>query len=188
MGRFTLALLAALSLAACTTGPDPAGEVRARAWAQVLDRTEITRVDNATLEAVASTPLIGGGEGVEIALLTRVAGEAVALGAPRFAITFVSYDEIGLGGDGFATPDARWVGTYADLLEARSELFGDVNGGSFERVTAVVRLLGAGEAPDRPAFDAADLYETLLSQRIEQRNIRPRRRLDVPLPRITFER
>ena len=188
MGRLLLASLAAVILAACTTGPDPQGEVRARAWSQVVDRTEVLRLDNATLEASASTPLIGGSEGVEIALLTRVAGEAVALGAPRFAITFVAYDEIGLGAERAATPDARWIGTYADLLQARAELFGEPGGVGFERVTAVVRLLGPNEAPDRPAFDAEDLYETLLTQRIERRGITPRRRLDVPLPRVTFER
>ena len=187
MGRFLLASLAALSLSACTTGPDPQGEVRARAWEQVVDRTEVLRLDNATLEASASTPLIGGGEGVEIALLTRIAGEAVSLGAPRFAITFVDYDALGFGGDVAAAPEARWIGTYADLLQARAELFGEAGGG-FQRVTAVVRLLGPDEARDRPAFAAEDLYETLLSQRIEERGIRPRRRLDVPLPRITFER
>ena len=188
MGRLLIASLAALLLAACATGPDPRGEVRARAWGQVLDRTEVTRLDNATLQATASTPLLGGGEGIEIALLTRIAGEAVALGAPRFAITFVDYDEVGLGGAAPAAPDARWIGTYAGLLQARAELFGEGGGVGFERVTAVVRLLGPNEAADRPAFDADDLYETLLSERIERRGIRPRRRLDVPLPRIRFER
>ena len=187
MGKKHLAPLAVLLLSACTTGPDPEGETRARAWGQVLDRTDLIRLDNATLEATASTPLLRGSEGLEIALLTRIAGEAVALGAPRFAITFVNYDEVGLGAGGFAAPDARWIGTYADLLQARAELFGD-GGIGFERVTAVVRLLGPNEALDRPAFEAGDLYETLLSQRIEQRNIAPRRRLDIPLPRITFER
>ena len=183
-----LAPLAAILLAACTTGPDPEGEVRARAWGQVLDRTDLVRLDNATLEASASSPLLRGGEGLEIALLTRIAGEAVSLGAPRFAITFVDYDEVGLGAGDLAAPDARWIGTYADLLEARADMTGGEGGGlGFDRVTAVVRLLGEGEAADRPAFDANDLYETLLTQRIERQGLRPRRRLDVPLPRIRFE-
>ena len=181
-------LAAALILAACTTGPDPEGEVRARAWSQVLDRTEVIRLDNATMEATASTPLLRGSDGVEIALLTRIAGEAVALGAPRFALTFVTFDSIGLPGDPISAPEARWIGTYADLLEARADMTGGEGGGlGFDRVTAVVRLLGEGEAADRPAFDANDLYETLLTQRIERQGLRPRRRLDVPLPRIRFE-
>ena len=182
------ALVLAATLTACASPADPAGQVRARAWGQVLDQTEVTRVSSRTLRAQASTPLFRAGDDMEIALLTRVAGEAVRLGAPRFAITFVEYDETSLLGGGYTAPDAGWIGTYADLLEARAraDYDGSLGGGiGFEDMTAVVRLLADGEAPDREAFVSADVYETLLAARIDGQDLRPRRRLR--LPKVRFE-
>lgn len=183
-----LAACLAAALGACATPADPAGQVRARAWGQVLGQTEVARIDSQTLRAQASTPLFRAGDDMEIALLTRVAGEAVRLGAPRFAITFVEYDEVSLLGGGYTAPDAGWIGSYSDLLEARAraDYDGSLGGGvGFEDMTAVVRLLADGEAPDREAFVSADVYETLLAARIDGQDLRPRRRLR--LPRIRFE-
>ena len=181
-------ILPALALAACVSPPDPAGQVRASAWDQVLGQTEVTRISSRTLRAEASTPLFRAGDEMEIALLTRVAGEAVRLGAPRFAITFVEYDEKTLLGGGYTAPDAGWIGSYSDLLEARAraDYDGSLGGGvGFEDMTAVVRLLADGEEPGREAFVSADVYETLLAARIDGKDLRPRRRLR--LPRVRFE-
>ena len=188
--RSALAVLACLlgtaALPGCVSPADPAEQVRARAWDQVTDRTEVTRVDSRTLRAKAHTPFLGGDD-LEIALLTRVAGEAVRLGAERFAITFVEYDELSLGGADTIAPDAGWIGTYADLLEARAraDYDGSLGGGlGFESVLVVVRLLGEGEEDGRDAFVSADVYDTLLAQRIDEKDLRPRRTLR--LPRIRF--
>ena len=184
--RALLAAPLALACAACVSAPDPAEQVRARAWSQVLGQTDVTRIDAGTMKARASRPFLRAGDDMEIALLTRVAGEAVRLGAPRFAITFVEYDEAGLFGGDYAFPDKGWIGTYGDLLAARAR--SDYDGSltddlGFKEMVVVVRLLRDDEAMDRPAFRAEDVYETLLAERIDGRDIRPRRRL----PRIRFE-
>ena len=185
--RLPVLALAALA-AACVSPPDPAGQVRARAWNQVTDQTEVTRIGGDTLRVQASTPFLSGGDDMEIALLTRIAGEAVRLGAAEFALTFVAYDETKILGSGYAAPGGGWIGTYGDLLDARAEADYDGSLGSglgFEEMTVVVRLLEEGEAAGRPAFVSADVYETLLAARIDGKNLRPRRRLR--LPQIRFE-
>ena len=181
-------LLLPAVLTACVSPADPAGQVRARAWNQVLGQTEVTRIDASSLRAEASTPFFRANDDMEIALLTRIAGEAVRLGAPRFAITFVEYDETSLLGGGYTAPDAGWIGTYADLLEARAraDYDGSLGGGiGFEDMTAVVRLLAEDEEAGREAFVSADVYETLLAARIDERDLRPRRKLR--LPKLRFE-
>lgn len=183
-----LLLTAACSLSACVSPADPAGQVRERAWTQIVGQTEITRVSATAMRAEASTPLLRGGDEMEIALLTRIAGEAVRLGSPRFVITFVEYDEKRLLGGGYSFPDERWIGSYADLLaaRARADYDGSLGGGiGFERMTAVVRLLADGEVSDREAFVSADVYETLLAARIDNKNLKAKRRLR--LPRLRFE-
>ena len=175
-----------LVCAACVSAPDPAEQVRAKAWSQVLSQTDVMRIDAATMKARASRPFLRAGDDMEVALLTRISGEAVRLGAPRFAITFVEYDESGLFGGGYAFPDEGWIGTYGDLLAARART--DYDGSltdsfGFKEMVVVVRLLRDDEAADRPAFRAEEVYETLLAARIDERDIRPRRRL----PRIRFE-
>lgn len=186
--RFRLAALclaaASAALSACATGPDPVGEVRARAWDQVRDRTDVTRLGLSTLRVEAQTPLLGSTDDMEAAMLTRAAGEAVALEAPRFAITFVDYEEQSLGALRLSTPEAGWIGTYEDLLEARAEA-GVGEGVGLRRVTAVVRLLGADEEADRQAFQSEAVYELLLQDRIDRKDVKPGRRLR--LPRLRFE-
>lgn len=182
-------LLAACLLSACASSPDPVGETRARAWGQVLDQTSVTRMGGATLRATADTPLVRTVDEMELALLARIAGEAVALGAPRFVITFVDYDEasLGFGGD-HGSGEAGWIGTYADLLEARSDADydGSLSGAvGYKSMTAVVRLLAEGEEPGLPAFEAQGLYEALLADRIERGGVGPGRRLR--LPRLRFD-
>lgn len=183
-----IAILSLVLAAACASPVDPVAETRAKAWGQVEAQTDVTRMGGATLRVTADTPLIRTADEMELALLTRIAGEAVALGAPRFAITFVDYDEagigkaLGLGGD-YASSEASWIGTYADLLEARADA--DYDGSlsravGYKSMTAVVRLLAEGEEPGLPAFAAEDLYEALLADRIERGGIRPGRRLKLP--------
>jgi hypothetical protein len=178
-----LAVLA-LFLAACATVEDPVGSQRRTAWTQIVGQTEVIRLGGGTLRVEADTPLFRSVEEMELALLTRVAGEAVAAGAPRFAITFVDYEDGGLGLlPDFERPEAGWIGTYADLLEARaqSDLDGSLGGAAgFKSMTAVVRLMEEGEEPGLPAFDSVATYEALLADRIERRGIAPKRRVKLP--------
>ncbi len=184
--RKCLSMTILLLLAACATGPDPVGEMRGRAWSQIVDQTDVVALGGPTLRITASTPLFRSTNEMELALLTRAAGEAVAAGAPRFVLTFVNYDEVGLGEllvPDLSVPESGWIGSYADLLEARADL--DLDGSlsgpfGYRNMTTVVRLLGEGEDADRPAFASEDTYEALLGGRIERRNIRPRRRLRLP--------
>lgn len=188
MGRietFTLGLMT-LTLSACVTGSDPEAEKAARAWDQVLRDTRAVPIGRDRLRIEASTPFVQELSVLDYTALGRAAGEAIRAGADRFAITYVDYDgdplasflvpEVGLGETG-------WIGTYEDLLAARdmgdlTSSVGDLVG--YRKVAMVVVLLDEGERTDLPAFEAGPLYESMLHERIDRKNIKPKRRLSLP--------
>lgn len=187
-----LAVVALALCAACTTGPDPEAERRARAWDQILRDTTAVRIGEDRLRVEASTPLVQELAVLDYTALSRVAGEAVKAGAPRFALVYVDYD-----GDPIASllvpqaglNEATWIATYEDLLAARdlADVTGSVNGLLGRRTVAMVAvLLDEDERADMPAFDAAPLYDSLLTERIERKGIEPKQRLR--LPRLSFTR
>jgi hypothetical protein len=184
--RIVLASLILSALAACTTGPNPEDEVRAKAWSQVVRETDVTDVGNGRLRIAASTAFAAREGALEADLLARASGEALRRGAPRFAIVFLKYDDSGLGDllmPSFADAERGWIGTYEDLLATRADVDpdGSLDGRyGFKRMTAVVRLLAADEEAGRSAFDADGTYVSLLADRAERRRIRPSRRLDLP--------
>ena len=180
-----LPLLLAL-VAGCATGPDPVGEVRAKAWDRTLRQTRAVALGSDRLRVEVSTPLVGDLSAMEFAALARASGEATAAGADRFAIVYLDYDESSL--PSFLAPQIRmpseeWIGSYEDLLRARDRA--DIGGALDERygyrtMVMIVRLLDAGEAANEPAFDADETYDAMLRERVEREDIRPRRRLALP--------
>lgn len=174
-----------LSVSGCiTTVPNPDDNVRAQAWYQVNNITDLTDLGGNRLRISASTAPGYNIEQLETDLLTRASGEAVRRGAPRFAIVYLDYEDSGVGrlfmGSGYNDGTRSWIGAYEDLLIARTEA--DPDGSlsrnlNFKQVTAVVRLLADGEVPDRQAFRAEDTYVSLLNDRITRRGIKPQRRV-----------
>lgn len=168
---------------ACVSVSNPEEAVRAKAWHQVLSTTDATDYGNDRLRIVANTPLTSAPDGLEMALLTRAAGEARDRGADRFAIVFIDYDSASVADlllPDFDQPARAWIGTYEDLLAAKAQT--DLTGGldgrfGLKSATAVVRLLDAEEEAHRRAFGTEDTYEALITSRIERRGITPGRQL-----------
>lgn len=188
--RGAIAAVGMVVLSACATGPNPEAEVRGRAWDQVMRATTAVRVGEDRLRVEASTPFVQELSVLDYTALGRIAGEATRAGAPRFALVYVDYE-----GDPLASllvpevgvNEATWIGTYEDLLAARelADLTGSVGGlVGFRKVAMVALLLDEGERTDMPTFDAASIYDSMLTERVERKDIEPKKRLRLPRLRL----
>lgn len=181
--RLILATL--LLCSACVTGPDPEGEKRARAWGQIVSDTSAVRIGEDRLRIEASTPFVSNLSTLEYTALARAAGEALKADSPRFALLWVDFDGDPLGSllvPEVGLAETTWIGTYEDLLEARElgDLTGTVNDRFGYRTVSMVALLLDDELADQPTFDAELIYDSMLAERIERKDIKPKRRLNLP--------
>lgn len=182
--KILVAGLLLFAVGCVSTVPNPQDDVRAQAWDQISKLTDATDLGGNRLRVKAHAAPGYDIESLETDLLARVAGEALRRGAARFAIVYVEYGDRGVGSllspPSYAEGKRAWIGTYEDLVAARTEndLDGSLTRGlRFKEVTVVVRLLAPGEAVERPGFSSKQTYTALIHDRIERRNIKPRRTL-----------
>ncbi len=166
-------IFVSLALAGCATVDNPDENVRAKAWSQVSKKTDLVVVGKNRVRITANGAFSSDMASMESLLLARAAGVALERGAPRFAVVHTQYNHEGV---------TRWIGSYEALMRARSDA--DISGNlnkplGFKSATIVVRMLGDEEEADRQAFASEATYEALLNDRIEQKGIKPSRRLSI---------
>lgn len=181
-----LAFAATLFAASCTTGPDPGEEVRAKAYGQIRSHTLAVPLGQNRVRIEASTPFVQNGSVLAYDLLARAAAAAIEQDKPRFAFVYTDFRDEGIGAllaPSISLPRQEWVGRVEDLMKARADQsFGTAGEGRFgyREAVAIVVLLEDGEAEGRPTFAANEVFDALLEERIERKNIQPSRRFSWP--------
>ena len=151
---------------ACATAPAPEDV----AWQQVTRVTESDYLGNDRVKIEIRKPLLLGVEGMEYALLTRAAAEAIERDAPSFAIVKVTYHQrLDALSPELVSVRRPWIGSYEELVSERERQTADFGG--ITGLEAIVLLAPQDKLMLRESFDAEDTFDALTDVWIDQYNI-----------------
>ena len=146
--------------------------LRERAWAKVIDQTEVRLIGDDRVRINVFSPFVMAPEDMEYLLLARAAGEATRAGYPRFAIVYLNY-EGGTGLSALLLPEISmagddWIGAYEELIVERENqrLVGDISRFGSKRLEAVVRFMPAEDMRRRETFAATETYLNMLNEKL----------------------
>ncbi|MEM9838113.1 MAG: hypothetical protein AAF830_03055 [Pseudomonadota bacterium] len=149
-------------LASCASSSPTPDQVMDRTWEHVAWATKATPIDSETMRIESLRSFGRSVSHMEYDAIARAAAEAKRIGAPNFVITYADYEKGALAfGPQFSSVRKKWIGSYADLLQERTDQSLDMGPFGAGSVVLVVQFLGEDNGRYRETFSTEEVYDAL---------------------------